>query len=143
MDDSTTRKLADILAGIDDIKEMNKYMEQPKVTDSFDNFKDYFWSLPSVRKFTDTELINLSNVEKSYYYQIRKGTRTPSRDKVLSLSIGAGLSVKETNRALELNGSAPLYPKNRRDIIITVGINQHASLIDINILLDKYGETPL
>lgn len=38
---------------------------------------------------------------------------------------------------------APLYPGNRRDIILTVAINQGAGVNDVNLLLDKYKEKPL
>ena len=72
-----------------------------------------------------------------------KGSRSPSRDKVLRLCIAAGLDLRETTRALELSGNATLYPKNRRDIILTVAINQSASVDDTNLLLFKYGEDPL
>ena len=72
-----------------------------------------------------------------------KVTRSPGRHKVLRLCIAAGLTLRETTRALELSGNAPLYPRNRRDIILTVAINQSASVDDANLLLFKYGEEPL
>ena len=143
MDESTTRKLSDILSNIDNTKDMEKFMEEPKVTDSFKNFPDYFRSLDSVQKMESSELIRKSGLERSYYYQVMKGTRSPGRDKVLRLCLAAGLSLRETTRALELSGSAPLYPKNRRDIILTVSVNQSASVDDANLLLYKYGEEPL
>ena len=143
MDESTTKKLADILSGIQDEKQMELFLEHPKVTDSFRDFISYFHSLPAVQELTDTDMIRQSGIEKSYYYQIMKGTRRPSRDKLIRLCIGAKLTLRETTRALELNGSAPLYPKNRRDIILTVAINQRASVMDANLLLDQYGEEPL
>ena len=143
MDESTTRKLSDILSGIDNTRDMEKFMEEPKIVDSFKNFPDYFRSLPTVQKYDSSELIQKSGLERSFYYQVMKGTRNPSRDKVLRLCIGAGLSLRETTRALELSGNAPLYPKNRRDIILTVAINQNASVDDANLLLYKYGEEPL
>ena len=118
-------------------------MSNPKITDEYKTFIKYYRSLPQVQALTDSDLINLSGIEKSYYYQIFKGTRNPSRDKVLRLCIGAGLSMRETTRALELSQLAPLYPKNRRDIIISVAINQHASVLDTDTLLDKYNEEPL
>ena len=90
-----------------------------------------------------SELIGKSGLERSYYYQVMKGTRSPGRDKVLRLCLAAGLSLRETTRALELSGNAPLYPKNRRDIILTVSVNQSASVDDANLLLYKYGEEPL
>ncbi len=143
MDESTTKKLSDILSNIDNTKEMEKFMEEPKVTDSFKSFPEYYRSLPAVQQFESSDLIQKSGLERSYYYQVMKGTRSPSRDKILRLCIAAGLSLRETTRALELNGSAPLYPKNRRDIILTVAINQGASVDDTNLLLYKYGEEPL
>ena len=143
MDETTTKKLDSILSGINDIREMEDYFQNPKVSDNYDSFLDYFKSLDKVRSLPDSDLIKLSGIEKSYYYQIMKGSKTPSRDKVLRLCIGAGLSYRETIRALEVSGNAILYSKNRRDIIITVAINQKQSVIDTNILLDKYSEEPL
>ncbi len=140
MDESTTKKLADILSGITDEKEMERFMDQPKITDFFNSPIDYFRSLPSVKSMSDSEMIEASGIEKSYYYQIMKETRKPSRDKVLRLCIGAKLSYRETERMLELCGFATLYSKNRRDIIISVALNQHISVIETNILLDKYEE---
>ena len=72
-----------------------------------------------------------------------KGTRNPGRDKVLRLCLAAELTLRETTRALELSGNAVLYPRRRRDIIITVAINQKTGVINANLLLDKYGEEPL
>lgn len=143
IDESTTKQLTDILSNIDDINAMEQFMNNPKITDSHKTFVEYYRSLPAVQTLTDSHLIDLSGIEKSYYYQIFKGTRNPGRDKILRLCIGAGLNMRETTRALELSKNAPLYPKNRRDIIISVAINQHAGVIDTNLLLDKYGELPL
>lgn len=143
MDESTTKELEKILSGIQDEKKMEQFMSHPKIIDSHKDFVSYFRSLPAVQSLTDIELIDRSGIEKSYYYQIMKGTRKPSRDKILRLTIGAGLTLRETTRALELSGMAPLYPKNRRDIIITVAINQKAGVMDTNLLLDQYGEDVL
>lgn len=143
MNGSTTKKLDEILSNIDNESEMKKYMDNPKVTENFNSFLEYFHSLSKVTKIPDSEMIKRSGIEKSYYYQIMKGTKTPGRDKILRLCIAAGLTLRETTRALQISKEAILYSKNRRDIIISVAINQKASVIDTNILLDKYGELPL
>ena len=143
MDERTTKNLENILFKIDSEKEMEAFFQNPKVANSDISLNEYLNSLPPFRRLTDSDLIQLSGIEKSYYYQIRKGTKKPSRDKILRLCIAAGLSVKETTRALELSGVAILYPKNRRDIIITVAINQKQNVMDANILLCRYGEEPL
>ena len=143
MDESTTKKLSEILSSIDNTRDMEKYMAQPKVEDSFKSFPEYFRSLPAVQEAESSELIKTSGLERSYFYQVMKGTRSPGRDKVLRLCLAAHLNLRETTRALELSGNAVLYPRNRRDINITVAINQAASVNDTNLLLYKYGEAPL
>ena len=114
MRDSTTSDLARILSNIDSTKEMDR-----------------------------GELIRNSGLERSYFYQVMKGTRSPGRDKVLRLCLAAGLNLRQTTRALELSGNAALYARNRRDIILTVAVNQMADVDDTNLLLFKYGERPL
>ena len=143
MDESTTKQLEKVLASIDAEKQMEEFMESPKVTDHFRSFPAYYQSLPEVQAKESSDLIQDSGLERSYYYQVMKGTRNPGRDKVLRLCLAAGLSLRQTTRALELSGNAILYARSRRDIILTVAVNQKAGVIDTNLLLDKYGEEPL
>ena len=143
MDQSTTGKLSEILADIDSTHGMDRYMEHPKVADSFRSFAGFFRSLPAVQQMDNAELIQKSGLERSYFYQVMKERRSPGRDKVLRLCLAAGLTMKETTRALELSENAVLYPRNRRDIILTVAINRKAGVDDANLLLYQYGEEPL
>lgn len=143
MEESTTSNLAKVLTNIDSAQEMEQYLELPEVVNSCQTFPEYFRSLTAVREMDTGELIRSSGLERSYYYQVMKGTRSPGRDKVLRLCLAAGLNLRETTRALELSGNAVLYPRKRRDIILTVAVNQMADVDDTNLLLFKYGEKPL
>ena len=143
MKDSTTSNLARILSKIDSTNEMEQYMDIPQVADGFKSFAEYVQSLDAVKKLDRGELIRNSGLERSYFYQVMKGTRSPGRDKVLRLCLAAGLNLRETTRALELSGNAVLYARNRRDIILTVAVNQMADVDDTNLLLFRYGEKPL
>jgi hypothetical protein len=143
MKDSTTSNLARILSKIDSTNEMEQYMDIPQVADGFKSFAEYFQSLDAVKKLDRGELIRNSGLERSYFYQVMKGTRSPGRNKVLRLCLAAGLNLRETTRALELSGNAVLYARNRRDIILTVAVNQMADVDDTNLLLFRYGEKPL
>ena len=143
MEESTTGNLANILSNIDSAKEMEEYLELPEVVNSWQSFPEYFQSLDGVKEMDSRNLIRSSGLERSYYYQVMKGTRRPGRDKVLRLCLAAGLNLKETTRALELSGNAVLYPRSRRDIILTVAVNQMADVDDTNLLLFKYGVKPL
>ena len=123
--------------------EIKDKLKKAKESSSFNSFSEYFWSLPNVKALSDSEIIKLSGIEKSYYYQIKKGKRSPGRDKIIRLCIGTKLTVQETTHALELSEYAVLYSRNRRDIILTVAINRQLTVIDTNLLLDKYNEKPL
>lgn len=143
MDETTTKKLNDVLSGISSDKEMEAFLEEPKVTDGFKTFSAYYLSLIREKGLADVELIRRSGIEKSYYYQIVKGSKKPGRDKALRLCLAAELSLRETTRALELSENTVLYPKRRRDIILSVAVNQHATVDEANMLLNKYGEEEL
>ena len=108
-----------------------------------DSFFSYFFSLDQVKTKTNAEIIRNSDIEKSYYYQIMKGNRVPSRNKVLRLCIGAGLSTEETSHALILNENAPLYLKRKRDKILSYAIENGLTVTETNILLDEHGEITL
>ena len=112
-------------------------------TEEKDSFFTYFCSLDQVKAKTNAEIIRNSDIEKSYYYQIMKGNRVPSRNKVLRLCIGAGLSAEETSHALILNENAPLYLKRKRDKILSYAIEKGLTVTETNILLDEQGETML
>ena len=81
---------------------------------------------------------------RSTMHQILSGTRNPSRDKLIALSIGGRLSGSETDRCLEKAGFMPLYPKNARDSLIACALNSGMdSVVDVNMLLAEKGLAPL
>lgn len=54
------------------------------------------------------------------------------------------LSLKETQRALELYGLPPLYPKKVRDAILIIAINRSIGSVDeVNEILETHGEPTL
>ncbi|MGN0906385.1 MAG: hypothetical protein ACI4NM_04495, partial [Bullifex sp.] len=76
--------------------------------------------------------------------QILCGVRNPSRDKIISLSVGASLTNDETDRCLEKAGMRALYPKDARDSLIACAINSGIdSVVELNILLSEKGLAPL
>ncbi|MBQ4521984.1 MAG: helix-turn-helix transcriptional regulator [Lachnospiraceae bacterium] len=85
------------------------------------------------------EVIARSGLENHYAYQIFSGIKVPTRDKVLMLCIGLGLSVEEFQQLLKITGYAQLYSKNERDNVILYGITKKLSIIDINGILYEMG----
>lgn len=92
-------------------------------------------ALLTEKKLSKAEVIASSGIENHYAYQIFSGIKTPTRDKVLMLCIGFGLTVEETQKLLKVTGYAQLYSRNERDNVILFGLTKSLSIIDINGLL--------
>lgn len=67
-----------------------------------------------------------------YLYQVLSGRRNPSRDRLLCICVGLGITLEQTQQLLKQAGYAPLYPKLRRDAIISHGIVHGTPLGKIN-----------
>lgn len=87
------------------------------------------------RNAIKSDVIAKSGIEKHYAYQIFSGAKTPTRDKVIMLCFGFGLTVEETQTLLKITGYAQLYGKDERDNALLFGLVKHLSIIDINEIL--------
>ncbi len=95
------------------------------------------------RKMLPAQVIERSQIERTYGHQLFNGTRRPSRDKVIQLALGFGLNVDETQRLLRSAGKSPLYPRLKRDAAILYGIQKKLSILAVQEILTKYGLTLL
>ena len=84
------------------------------------------------KKMKKSDVILKSGLERTYAYQIFSGKKTPTRDKILALALGMGLTFEEVQQLLKVNGYAQLYPKNKRDNIIIFGFYKGQNIIDLN-----------
>lgn len=96
---------------------------------SFTALLDHYIQRSSKSK---SQIIKAAQIERTYGYQILKGTRQPSRNKILSLAIALDLNFDEINRLLALCDHGPLYAKVPRDALIIYGISHHLSVMEIN-----------
>ena len=95
------------------------------------------------KKLSPAQVIDQSQIERTYGHQLFNGTRSPSRDKVLQLALGAGLSVPDTQKLLRAAGKSPLYPKLKRDAVILFGLQKGYSILAVQDALSAYGLTIL
>ncbi|MBR5970389.1 MAG: XRE family transcriptional regulator [Lachnospiraceae bacterium] len=140
MDEKTTSELEAILKNKKVLTQLEAFLDDLDEAQYPDAFRDYFFSLDKVRALSAADLIGKSGIERTYFYQLQRGERQPGRDKILALSIAAHLTLKETQRALEISGCGILYVKNRRDAIIRFCIERKLSMTDSNELLEQFGE---
>lgn len=81
------------------------------------------------------KVVEKSNLNKSYVYQIFRGKKYPSRDKVIALAFGLALNADETQKLLKQAGYRELYPRDKRDALLLYAINQKMNIIDANEVL--------
>ena len=88
-------------------------------------------------------LARQAGMSEVYLHQVFSGRRKPSRDRLLCLCICMGASLEEIQQALKHATYAPLYPKHKRDAIISHGIIHHTDLNEINDKLFSENEKTL
>ncbi len=107
----------------------------------FSSVSEYLEVLLSEKALNKSEVIRKANLDKNYAYQIFSGTRTnPSRNKILMLAFGMGLTVPETRKLLKVCNLTDLYPRSPRDSVIIFCLNNKLSLIQTNEKLEDFGQ---
>lgn len=89
------------------------------------------------------EIARRSGMSEVYLHQVFSGRRNPSRDRLLALCVGMGASLEEAGQLLKQAGFAQLYPRLRRDAIISHGLIHHRPLREINEALFAENEKTL
>lgn len=140
MDEKNTYNLKQELMAESDIdsyiKEHESYFADPDVT-------GLLHELFERQKISKAELARRAGISEVYLHQLFSGRRKPSRDKLLCLCIGMELTIEETQRLLRRAACAELYPRIKRDAIISHGIIHHTAIYAINDTLMEEGERAL
>ena len=92
---------------------------------------------------TVRDIVLRCNLDRSYGYQMFNGTRTPTRNFLLKLSLLLRLSETEAQRLLKIAGRPPLYARNRRDAAVLYGLTHGLSMEETDALLGSLDEEGL
>lgn len=87
-------------------------------------------------------VIRQAHIERTYGYQIFNGMRYPSRDKLLQIAFGFGLTLEETQDLLKKARKSGLYSKVKRDAACIFGLSHQMRLLEVQELLASV-ELPL
>lgn len=106
-------------------------------------FSEYIQTVCREKGLVAEHIIKNSGIDRTYGHQLFSGLRKPSRDKVLMLAFGIGLTPDETQDLLRVAGRSLLYPKIKRDAVIAFCLNKKNSLMETQEILDEMGLTLL
>lgn len=101
---------------------------------------EYLQQLLDEKGLERSKVVREAGLNDTFGYQIFKGTRKASRDKVLQLAFAMHLGLRETDRLLQAAGANELYCKNRRDAIIIFAVQKGYTLQKANEELYRFGE---
>lgn len=96
---------------------------------------EYLKKLCEERGLIPEQVIKKAQIDRTYGHQIFNGTRIPSRDKLIRLAFGFGLSLEETQNLLKAAERSMLYSKIKRDAAIIFGISHKMSVMEVQYLL--------
>ena len=95
------------------------------------------------RGLVPEQAILRSEIDRTYGHQLFSGVRRPSRDKVLQLALGIGLSIEETQKLLRAAGKSELYPRLKREAVILYCLREKMTVLETQEMLTHYGFTLL
>lgn len=104
---------------------------------------EYLNQLLTEKGLKRADVVRAAGLNETFGYQIFKGQRKASRDKVLQLAFALGCDLVEMNRLLKAAGLNELYCKDRRDAIILFCIDRGLGLQRTNEELYRFGEETL
>ena len=128
----TTDELAHEIQEAGDIL---SYFEANQREMQIGSFPEYLEQWLAGKGLSRADVVRRSNLNKAYVYQIFSGKKYPSRDKVIALAFGLGLTPSETQTLLKQAGYRELYPRDPRDALLLFAFSQGMTLINANELL--------
>ena len=133
----STTQLLDIIKSDENLTLEQLLLQVPEI-----DFVTYLETLLLKKDVSKSELIKMTNLHRTYAYQIFNGQKKPSRSKIIQIALALQLDIRETNNLLSLSDNGYLYPKVRYDVIILYELEHKKSIIDTNLILDMY-ELPI
>lgn len=132
------KKTTDLLNELSESTYVDNYLKKNDDSIIEQNLSKHLCQVFEERSLSKADVVRNSDLNEVYAYQILSGKKSPSRNKVIRLCIGADFSIEDTNLALRIAGFSPLYPKLSRDSIIIFGINKKYPIWKINEELYKH-----
>lgn len=125
----STKELTDYLSQAS-IKKYDEFIENNEMNIPVWKYLDEYRKDHGLSKVI---IIERSLLERTYGYHILNGAKRPGRDKLLAICFGAQMPLEGFQRALNMNKSNELYPRDPRDAAIILCIkNEMYDLQEVN-----------
>lgn len=111
-------------------------------TSSFVNYTlSNFWEDACKKSgMSKSNIINKSEFNYSFFYDVINGRKIPARDKIIRLALTMNIGLDNCQQALRLSDKSLLYPRIKRDSMIIYALNNSLTISECNELLNKFNE---
>lgn len=103
----------------------------------------YLQDLLAERNMTVGDVVIRCGLDRGYAYQLFNGTRRPTRNFLILLSLVLELEEPEAQRLLKIAGRPPLYARDRRDAGVLYALSRRLSPEETDSLLRDLGQEGL
>lgn len=136
MEIKTTEELNHEIKAATDIED---YLRQNRENMLTQNLSQYLEKLLAQKGLNRAQVIRGSLLDRTYAYQIFSGEKSPSRDKLLALAFGLGLTDEETQKMLKISYNRELYVRDARDALILFALQHRKTILEVNESLYDHG----
>ncbi len=129
------RKITDeLLKELKNSKDIQSFLDSHEQEFISENPVDYLNYIIQSRKTSVAEVAKNSGVG-NYVYKVFNNERKPSRDVMLAIALGIGLSLEEAQLLLRISKFAILDSRDKRDSVIIYGFVNHLTVFKVDDLL--------
>lgn len=114
---------------------LKKYLEKYTKDFKYIEIYKYLNYLIDKSEISKSEIIQKTDINKFYAYQILKGMKNPARNKVLPFVFALNLDLDEAQKMLRCCNYPILNPRFKRDSVIIYGIIHKMNLMQVNEIL--------
>ncbi len=136
MEIKTTEELNHEIKAATDIED---YLRQNRENMLTQNLSQHLEKLLAQKGLNRAQVIRGSLLDRTYAYQIFSGEKSPSRDKLLALAFGLGLTDEETQKMLKISYNRELYVRDARDALILFALQHRKTILEVNESLYDHG----
>ena len=134
--DKTTSELLNSLTDTDDII---SFLDKNESELIIETLPQYLSRLLAEKDLTVAKVADKSG-RGDYTYKIFNGNKNPTRDVLISVAVGMGLTLPETQLALRIAKLSYLDPRNKRDSVFIFAIGKNLDIYKTNEILIDIGE---
>lgn len=124
---------------IKDATNIEDYLVRNKENMLTSNLPEYLNRLLTQKGLKRADVMRNSQLGRAYVYQIFSGKKIPSRDKLIAIAFGMGLSEDETQEMLKLTCNRELYARDERDVLILFALQKKKTVFEVNESLIDHG----